>query len=101
MIPVSMAPIQALVQKSVEPELQGRVLSLMDWISSIISPVSLAIAGPVYDELGSQIWYIGSGVLALLIGSAAFFSQKIRDFGDPRYLASESKTPDRCKRTTA
>jgi DHA3 family macrolide efflux protein-like MFS transporter len=84
MTPVCMAPIQALVQKSVAPAIQGRVLSLFDSISTAVAPLSVAIAGPVFDSLGPQVWYIGAGVLALFIGLRGFTSPRVLNLGAPQ-----------------
>lgn len=83
MMPVCMAPIQALVQKSVTPTMQGRVLSLFDSLSTAIAPVSVAIAGPVFDSLGPQVWYVGAGILALLIGMKGLSTPRIVNLGKP------------------
>ncbi|MFN2286521.1 MAG: MFS transporter [Anaerolineae bacterium] len=84
MTPVCMAPIQALVQKSVDPTMQGRVLSLLDSISTAIAPLSVAVAGPVFDSLGPQVWYVGAGVLALFIGLRGFASPRVLNLGAPQ-----------------
>lgn len=90
MTPVCMAPIQALVQKSVAPTMQGRVLSLLDSISTAIAPLSVAIAGPVFDSLGPQVWYIGAGVLALCIGLRGFTSRRVLNLGAPQSPLEDS-----------
>ncbi len=84
MTPLCMAPIQALVQKAVEPTIQGRVLALFDSISTAISPLSVAIAGPLFDRLGPQAWYIGAGALALIVGSVGFAMPRVLNLGDPQ-----------------
>ncbi len=81
MMPMCMAPIQALVQKSVDSTMQGRVLSLLDSISTAIAPLSVAFAGPVFDAAGPQVWYIGAGVLALLIGALGFATPRVLNLG--------------------
>ncbi|MBN1873201.1 MAG: MFS transporter [Anaerolineae bacterium] len=83
MAPVCMAPIQALVQKAVEPTMQGRVLTLLDSISTAIAPLSLAIAGPIFDHLGPQTWYISGGVLAMLIGIVGSATPRVLNLGTP------------------
>ena len=84
MMPICMAPIQALVQKAVDPTMQGRVLALFDSISTAISPLSLVIAGPVFDHLGPQVWYVGAGVLAMLIGLIGFTTSRVLNLGAPQ-----------------
>ncbi len=93
MMPVCMAPIQALVQKSVTPTMQGRVLALFDSLSTAIAPVSVALAGPVFDSLGPQVWYVGAGVLALLIGVKGFATSRVLNLGTPASATVDSAPP--------
>lgn len=81
MVPVCMAPIQALIQKTVEPAIQGRVLTLFDSASTAISPLSLAVSGPVFEQLGAHTWYIGGGCLSLLIGILGFSIPRVLNLG--------------------
>jgi DHA3 family macrolide efflux protein-like MFS transporter len=73
MIPLVDGPIMAILQGTVAPEVQGRVLTLMGSLLWITSPFSLAVAGPVSDWLGLQVWYITAGVLCGVTGLAGFF----------------------------
>jgi DHA3 family macrolide efflux protein-like MFS transporter len=72
-IPLIDGPIMALLQGAVAPEIQGRVFTMMGSLLSITSPFSLAVAGPVSDWLGLQVWYVTAGVLCVLMGIALFF----------------------------
>ena len=73
MIPLIDGPIMAILQGTVVPEMQGRVFTLMGSLLWITSPFSLAIAGPVSDWLGLQVWYITAGMLCGVTGLAGFF----------------------------
>jgi DHA3 family macrolide efflux protein-like MFS transporter len=73
MIPLVDGPIMAILQGTVAPEVQGRVFTLMGSLLWITSPFSLAVAGPVSDWLGLQVWYITAGVLCGVTGLAGFF----------------------------
>jgi MFS transporter, DHA3 family, macrolide efflux protein len=73
MIPMTDGPIMAILQATVAPELQGRVFTLIGSLVWITSPFSLAVAGPVSDRLGLQVWYVAAGVACTVIGLAAFF----------------------------
>jgi DHA3 family macrolide efflux protein-like MFS transporter len=73
MIPLVDGPIMAILQGTVVPEMQGRVFTLMGSLLWITSPFSLAVAGPVSDWLGLQVWYITAGALCGVIGLAGFF----------------------------
>jgi DHA3 family macrolide efflux protein-like MFS transporter len=72
MVPIVDGPFMALMQSSIAPEMQGRVLSLAGSLLWLTSPFSLAVAGPVSDALGLQIWYLAAGglcIAAALIGT--------------------------------
>jgi DHA3 family macrolide efflux protein-like MFS transporter len=77
MIPLVDGPLMAILQGTVTPEIQGRVFTLMGSLLWITSPVSLAVAGPVSDWLGLQVWYVTAGVLCGVIGVAGFFTPTI------------------------
>ena len=84
MMPLCMGPIEALIQSTVDPSMQGRVFSIMNSASTLISPLSLAIAGVIFDSLGSQIWYRWGGISAVIIGIIGFTQLKILNFGEPQ-----------------
>jgi DHA3 family macrolide efflux protein-like MFS transporter len=73
MIPLIDGPIMAILQGTVAPEIQGRVFTLMGSLLWITSPFGLAVAGPVSDWLGLQVWYVTAGVLCGAIGLAGLF----------------------------
>ncbi len=77
MIPLIDGPIMAILQGTVAPEMQGRVFTLMSSLLWITSPFSLAVAGPVTDWLGIQVWYVTAGVLCGVIGLVGFFAPAI------------------------
>ena len=72
-IPLIDGPFMAILQATVAPEMQGRVFTIMGSLLLITSPFSLAVAGPISDALGLQIWYIAAGILSVTIGVAGFF----------------------------
>jgi DHA3 family macrolide efflux protein-like MFS transporter len=69
--------LMAVLQTTIAPEMQGRVFTLMVSMASAISPLGLAVAGPVADLLGVQFWYIVGGVVCMGMGIAAFFVPSI------------------------
>jgi MFS transporter, DHA3 family, macrolide efflux protein len=73
MIPMTDGPIMAIFQSTIAPHMQGRVFALLGSLVSLSSPLGLAIAGPVSDRLGIQVWFIIAGVLCLLVGISSFF----------------------------
>ena len=73
MNPMANGPLTAILQTAVAPEVQGRVFSLVSTVAMGMSPLGLAVAGPVADLLGIQAWYVAGGAALLLIGVAGFF----------------------------
>jgi MFS transporter, DHA3 family, macrolide efflux protein len=72
-IPLIDGPLFAIMQANVAPAMQGRVFMLMVSLISLTSPIGLAIAGPVSDLVGLQVWYVVAGLLCGAIGLAGFF----------------------------
>lgn len=66
-VPMIDGPFMAIMQTSVEPEMQGRVFTLAISLLNASAPFSLAIAGPLSDRFGLQPWYIGAGVTCIAI----------------------------------
>lgn len=102
--PITNGPIFAVLQTTVEPSMQGRVMTLLMAGSVAMTPLSLLVAGPVADALGVQVWYVIGGVVCALMGVGGFFipalmnieSQKARTTPDPELqLASVAPTAGR------
>ena len=65
--PISNGPIAAIIQEKVEPQMQGRVFTLMSTSSGAIAPLGLAIAGPFSDAFGPQTWIIIAGIGLVIV----------------------------------
>jgi DHA3 family macrolide efflux protein-like MFS transporter len=72
-LPIANGPIGALMQTIVRPDMQGRVMSLVNSGATAISPLGLLIAGPFSDWLGIRVWFWAGGILCVMIAAAAFF----------------------------
>jgi DHA3 family macrolide efflux protein-like MFS transporter len=72
MNPICNGPFNAVLQSSVRPDMQGRVLSLVQSGSSAMVPLSLLVAGPVADALGVRVWYLLGGIVTVIAGVVAF-----------------------------
>ena len=66
-------PLHAILQSTVEPGMQGRVLSLIGAGATAMSPLSLLVAGPVADALGVRTWYLIGGIACILAALSALF----------------------------
>jgi MFS transporter, DHA3 family, macrolide efflux protein len=73
MMPMVNGPIHALFQSVIEPEMQGRVLSLVSSVAQAMMPLSLLVAGPMTDATSYQTWFWVAGILNLVIGASGFF----------------------------
>ena len=63
----------AILQATVPPALQGRVFAVQWSCVTAMSPVGLAVAGPLADAFGPPIWYVIAGVSHAAIGLLALF----------------------------
>ncbi len=64
--------LTALMQSTVAPEMLGRVWMLFASLIGITSPLGLAIAGPLTDALGPQLWYVLAGVICVGVGAVGY-----------------------------
>ena len=71
--PLINGPIMAILQAKVEPEMQGRVFTLVGSVSTAMMPLSLAVAGPLADAIGVRAWYVAGGAIFAGLGAASFF----------------------------
>jgi DHA3 family macrolide efflux protein-like MFS transporter len=71
MNPITNGPINAIFQSVIEPDMQGRAFTLIGSACSAMSPIGMAIAGPVADVLGVQAWYVVGGLVCILLSVRA------------------------------
>jgi DHA3 family macrolide efflux protein-like MFS transporter len=67
----------ALLQTVVEPELQGRVFTVVMSMAGAISPLSLAVGGPIADWLGVRTLYFIAAIALILLSVIGAFSPVI------------------------
>jgi DHA3 family macrolide efflux protein-like MFS transporter len=92
-LPIVNGPIMAVMQVTVAPEMQGRVFTLLQSMAGAMSPVGLAIAGPIADWIGVQTWYIAGGVVCFLMGLVGFFIPAISRVEKGRLIDSMADKP--------
>ena len=79
MIPIINGPFMAIIQSKVEPEMQGRVFSLVGAICGAMMPVSMIISTPIVQQFGTQSWYLMSAIVCFVLVLAAFFVPQLID----------------------
>ena len=76
-------PIQAILQVTIAPELQGRIFTLYGSLATAAAPVGLFLAAPVAEAFGVVAWYGAGGVICLAMA--------ILGFSQPRILRLEDE----------
>lgn len=85
MNPIVNGSFFAALQAVVPPQMQGRVFTLVISATAAMSPLGLAIAGPVADSVSVQAWFIIGGIAAILMGAAMFFVPAVMQIEGSRY----------------
>ena len=82
MNPIANGSLMAALQSIVPPQMQGRVFTLVASGAAAMSPLGLAIAGPVADALGVQVWFLIGGIATIILGAGSFFVPAIMQVED-------------------
>lgn len=69
--------VVAILQRGIRADLQGRVFALLGAISSAMIPVGLLAAAPISVAFGIRPWFLASGAILVVIGTASFFAPAI------------------------
>lgn len=84
MIPIVNGPLMATMQASIDPDMQGRVFTLVTSIASAMTPLGLIIASPIADLIGVRAWYVIGGVICSLMGALGFLIPAVLYLEDGR-----------------
>jgi len=77
-------PFFAILQSIVPPEMQGRVFTVLMSVSTAMAPVGLALAGPLADRFGVQLWYILGALICGLMVAWIVHSPALLRLGEER-----------------
>ncbi len=72
----------AVLQQVVTPSVQGRVFTLVTSLCGAMTPLSMAIAGPLADAVGVRTLYIVGGAVQVVLGAGAFLVPVIMHIED-------------------
>jgi DHA3 family macrolide efflux protein-like MFS transporter len=89
MNPITMGPFFAVIQSTVEPDMQARIFSIMSSVGGGIAPVGLMIAGPVADRVGIQAWFLLGGSLCVLMAVAGLLIPAVIDIEEKRSVMAD------------
>ncbi|MCG8553930.1 MAG: MFS transporter [Proteobacteria bacterium] len=84
MQPIVNGSLGAILQATVDPDMQGRVFTLVFTAATAISPLGLVIAGPLSEIFGIQTWYILGGLICALAGVFGFLSKSVMSIEEGR-----------------
>ena len=67
MNPITNGPIFSIMQTRVAPEMQGRVFTLLNSLTSAMSPLGMLAAAPVAEQFGIRAWFLLGGISCILL----------------------------------
>lgn len=82
MIAMANGPLMAVMQSTIAPDMQGRVMTLLNTAAMLMSPIGLMIAGPLSDQIGIQSWYLIGGGACIVLGALCYFIPAIANLED-------------------
>jgi DHA3 family macrolide efflux protein-like MFS transporter len=90
MVPVFAGAMDAIYQSSVPPEMQGRFFTLNNSLGQAMTPLGLAMSGPVADVLGVRAVYVSGGVVCILMPLIWAFTPAILRLEDQPLRAGQA-----------
>jgi len=82
-------PFMAVIQSTVEPDMQARIFSLLSSIGGGMAPLGLLIAGPVGNRAGVQAWFLLGGVVCGLMGLVGLFIPAVMNIEEKQSVVLE------------
>ncbi len=100
MNPITMGPFFAVIQSTVEPDMQARIFSLLSSVGTGMVPIGLMIAGPVADRVGIQAWFLLGGSLCILMAVVSLFIPAVMNIEEKRSAMFDRLSPSFERRAT-
>ncbi len=92
--PLVNGPFFAIIQDVVEPEIQGRVFTVVGSLAGIAAPIGMVIAGPLSDRFGVQFWFLLGGIASVAMAIGARTIPAVLHIEDQRQRTCDaSSTP--------
>lgn len=73
MQPLCDGSLFAVLQTVVDKDKQGRVFTLVTSAAALMTPIGLAVGGPLADAVGVQVLYVVAGIATLILPTAMLF----------------------------
>jgi DHA3 family macrolide efflux protein-like MFS transporter len=94
MMPIVNGPISAVLQTHVEPDIQGRIFTLVSSLSTGMLPLSMLVAAPVAEWIGIRGWLALAAAACFLIGLSGFFIPELHNLENPEYQPKNLRHQD-------
>jgi len=92
MISFADAPISAIMQATVPPEMQGRVFGLLGSLFSLTTPMGLGIVALVGNAVEVSFWFQLGGAMGLLVALVSFFIPAFRTIEEHKFNGDSAST---------
>jgi len=86
-LPMINGPVMAIVQATVDPAIQGRVMTLIASLSGAAAPIGLVLSGPFADAFGVRPLYLIAAAVILVVGVGGFLVPELYRFEDSNQAA--------------
>ncbi|MGC9520966.1 MAG: MFS transporter [Anaerolineae bacterium] len=80
--PITNGPLNAIFQSVIPPEMQGRVFTLIGSAAGAMSPLGMAIAGPVAERFGVTSWFVAGGVVCIVMSIIGLLTPAVMQIED-------------------
>ncbi len=84
----------SVLQAMIPHEMQGRVFTLIMSTSVAVSPIGLAIAGPVVEVTGLRFWFMMSGIMFMIGSGVGFLVPQVRSLEEAWEKSLTEETPE-------
>jgi len=91
MISMIDAPLSAIMQATVPPEMQGRVFGLLGSLFSLTTPIGLGIVALVGNAVEVTFWFQLGGVMCLLVAVVSFFIPAFRTIEEHKFNGTSTE----------
>jgi DHA3 family macrolide efflux protein-like MFS transporter len=88
MISFTDAPIAAIMQATVPPEMQGRVFGLLGSLFSLTTPIGLGLVALVGNAVEVSFWFRLGGILCLVVTAISVFIPAFRGIEEHRFAGA-------------
>jgi len=82
-------PLHAIMQTNVPPEVQGRVFTVLNSMTSAMSPLGMIAAAPIAEIFGIRAWFFIGAIGALLMGIVGLLTPAIINLEDEQKTVRE------------